>query len=172
MSARPGVRYSNLLRMNDRAARLVRELALEPHPEGGYYRQTFKSRATVTTGGHRGGRAALTAIYFLLVAGEHSRWHRVTSDEIWTHIEGDRIALWTYESHVVRRHDLARIDSGSPVVPVPGGVWQAAEVLGEYALAACFVAPGFEFEDFTLMSDDPEARRTLQREKPESLRLI
>lgn len=166
------MRYSNLFSMNERAARLVRELSLEPHPEGGYYRQTFKSSATVTADGHLGGRAALTAIYFLLVTGEHSRWHRVNSDEIWTHLEGAGIALWSYDGHAVKRNDLAPIDNGSPVVVVPRGIWQAAEVLGEYALAACFVAPGFEFEDFTLMADDPEARRTLQREKPEALRLI
>ena len=158
--------------MNDRAARLVRDLGLEPHPEGGYYRQTFKSRATVTTDAHHRERAALTAIYFLLAAGEHSRWHRVTSDEIWTHLEGATVALWSYDGGGVKRNDLGPIDSGSPVVVVPSSVWQAAEVLGEYALAACFVAPGFEFEDFTLMADDPEARRTLQREKPEALRLI
>jgi predicted cupin superfamily sugar epimerase len=158
--------------MNDRAARLVRDLGLEPHPEGGYYRQTFKSHATVATGGHRGGRAALTAIYFLLVAGDHSRWHRVDSDEIWTHIEGAGIALWTYDGRVVKRNDLAPLDGGSPVVVVPRSIWQAAEVLGEYALAACFVAPGFEFEDFSLMADDSEATRTLQRDDREALRLV
>jgi predicted cupin superfamily sugar epimerase len=158
--------------MNDRAARLVRDLRIEPHPEGGYYRQTFKSSATVTTDGRQVERAALTAIYFLLVAGEHSRWHRVKSDEIWTHIEGAGIALWTYDGGVVKRNHLAPLDGGSPVVVVPHSIWQAAEVLGEYALAACFVAPGFEFEDFRLMADDSEARMTLQRDDREALRLV
>jgi len=120
----------------------------------------------------RPARSALTAIYFLLPRGQINRWHRVRSDEIWTHLEGAAIALWCYDGDVVTRSDLAPLDAGSPVVVVPRGTWQAAEVLGEYALVACFVAPGFEFDDFSLMADDPVVRGTLQLQNPEAMRLI
>ena len=152
--------------MHDRAEHLIAQLRLEPHPEGGCYRQIFKSSA------QRDGRAALTAIYFLLAAGQHSRWHRVASDEIWAHIEGAAIDLWTFDDRAVARETLAPLVDGSPVIVVPRSVWQAAEVRGDYALVACFVAPGFEFEDFTLMADDADARERLRLTDPELLRLV
>jgi predicted cupin superfamily sugar epimerase len=155
--------------MNERARDLVQELGLEPHPEGGFYRQIFKSDAIVNPVDDRDARAALTAIYFLLAAGQHSRWHRVASDEIWTHLEGAPIVLWQFEGHDVEQYELGR---RSPVVVVPRLVWQAAEVLGDYALVACFVAPGFEFSDFSLMSDDANARRSLERMRSDLLRLV
>lgn len=134
-----------------RAAALIRELGLEPHPEGGWYRQTFKSAEMVIRAGDQAQRRALTAIYFLLAEGQRSRWHQVASDEVWTHLEGAPILLSMRSGTEVETKRLAPLtEGGTPFTVVPRLTWQAAEVAGEYALAACFVAPGFEFEDFVL----------------------
>ncbi len=95
-------------------------------------------------------RRALSSIYFLLPAAERSRWHRVLSDEIWTHLEGDPLTLLTFEGEV-RSTTLGPLVRGyDPMHVVQAGVWQAAEVEHGYALVACFVAPGFEFDDFAI----------------------
>src|SRR3954453_22455850 len=101
------------LPMHQPPATIIRELRLEPHPEGGFYRQTFRSDAVVTRGSDR--RSALTAIYFLLVRGAMSRWHRVSSDEVWTHLEGSAVTLWRFDGEDARSETLAPlIDGGSP----------------------------------------------------------
>jgi predicted cupin superfamily sugar epimerase len=143
--------------MNDDAARLIAHLALAPHPEGGFYRETYRSPLTVPT--PRGPRAAHTAIYFLLPAGVFSGLHRVASDEVWHHYQGDPIDLHLLEgegpgarsSFVALGHDHARGERPQHVVPA--GVWQAAVPRGErFALCGCTVAPGFDFADFELPS--------------------
>jgi predicted cupin superfamily sugar epimerase len=159
--------------MHERAAALIRELALQPHPEGGHYRQTFRSPSLVTREADGERRAALTAIYFLLRAGEVSRWHRVASDEIWTHLEGSSIRLWLHDAAGAEAKTLAPLAAGgSPFLVVPAQTWQAAECEGDYALVACFVSPGFEFADFVLMADDSAARDALEAQHPELTRLI
>ena len=128
---------------------LIASLQLVPHPEGGFYRQIYKSPTTVVRGASS--RAALTIIHFLLPAGQVSRWHRVDSDEVWTHLDGEPLRLHRFDGIVASE---AMLDRTSPLQVIPAGQWQAAEPLGAYALVACFVAPGFEFADFTLMSED------------------
>src|SRR5690606_33754515 len=136
-------------------------LGLQPHPEGGWYREVFRANTQVQGDDGRAPRAALTSIYFLLQAGQLSRWHRVLSDELWIHLEGVPVALWTLDASLrtapahVR---LGPIDAHGTRAQhvVPAGQWQAAEPLpahaaGDYSLIACAVAPGFAFEDFTLM---------------------
>jgi uncharacterized protein len=135
--------------------RLVEKLGLQPHPEGGYYRQVYKSSAVV------GDRAAITAIYFLLERGQISRWHRVLSDELWTFLEGAPLTLWMHDGASTTSLTL---DTDSRIVAVPRTVWQAAETTGDYTLVACFVAPGFEFADFVMMLDVPEAQGTVPAE--------
>ena len=137
--------------LDRQAARLVSALRLEPHPEGGFFRETYRSPLKVGTS--RGERAAVTAIHFLLPAGAVSAFHRVLADEIWSHAGGDAIEL-----HVVSpdgRYEFARlgpdVDSEKTHAVVPAGCWQAARQVGaRYALATCVVAPGFEFGDFEL----------------------
>ena len=143
----------------ERAQQLIESLRLEPHPEGGHYSETWRSRLQVTPADGRGARSALTTIYFLLPAGAVSRWHRVRSDETWIHIEGAPLELlkippteWQFDS--VRLGPLAA--GQVPVASVPAGWWQAARSLGTYTLVCCTVGPGFDFEDFELMSDRPE----------------
>ncbi len=150
-----------------RADELVAALRLRPHPEGGHYAEVFRSPHMLTT--TRGQRAALTTIYFLLCAGEFSRWHRVASDEVWCHLEGAPIALHRLDgrTRVVQSVQLARVSAGhAPQHTVAAGCWQAARSLGDYSLAACMVAPGFEFADFELMAPDDPLRAWLAREHP------
>jgi len=142
---------------------LIESLQLVPHPEGGFYRQIYKSPTRVTRGDDA--RAALTIIHFLLPAGEISRWHRVTSDEVWIHLKGEPLRLHRFNGVDA---SAAILDANSPLHVIPAGEWQAAEPLGDYALVACFVAPGFEFADFTLMCDDATAAAKL----PEELRRL
>ena len=144
--------------MCDRARELVRRLDLAPHPEGGFYRELFRSPATVTAA-HGAPRAALTVIHFLLTAGAHSALHRVGADEAWHFVEGAPLELaWVRGDDVLQRVRLGALaDDATPVAVVPAGAWQACRPLGDYALVACDVAPGFEFADFALLRDDAAA---------------
>ena len=139
---------------------MVRRLGLQPHPEGGYYRETFRSPLRLTLPDGRV-RAASTAIHFLLPAGTWSTWHRVLADEVWHHYDGAPGRLYRLGL------DAVRLDRDTPQAIVPAGVWQAAEPEGGAALCGCTVAPGFEFEDFALGSAG-----SLVTEYPDSAALI
>ena len=136
---------------------LVASLSLIPHPEGGFYRETWRAPLVIAGDAlpHGAPRAAQTAIYFLLPAGTFSAIHRVTSDEIWHHYDGDPLELHLWSQDGAHRmellgRELARGERPQHVVPA--GVWQAAVPRGSrYALSGCTVAPGFDFADFTLM---------------------
>jgi uncharacterized protein len=132
------------------AADVIRLLALEPHPEGGHYRETFRDPRTVD------GRALSTAIYFLLARGQRSHWHRIDAVEVWHHYAGAPLALSIFGADgtsVVRLgSDVAAGDR--PQAIVPAGAWQAAESLGAWTLVGCTVAPGFEFMGFELAPRD------------------
>lgn len=129
--------------MHPRAQQLINRLALVPHPEGGWYRQIYKSDARVTRHADGAGRSALTTIYFLLVEGTYSAWHRVSSDEVWHFYEGDALELLTRDS-------VTRLDADHRVHVIRANEWQAARPLGAYALVGCTVGPGFEFDDFEM----------------------
>jgi len=133
------------------AADIVRLLELAPHPEGGHYRQTWRAEA------REGERAVGTAIYYLLEAGEVSRWHRVDADEVWHWYAGDplqlTIASGTERKSFVLGPDLA--SGARPQVLVPKHHWQMAEPLGRWTLAGCTVSPGFLFEGFELAESEP-----------------
>jgi uncharacterized protein len=129
------------------AAEVVRLLDLKPHPEGGHYRETFRDPRKV-----EGGRAASTAIYFLLERGERAQWHRVDATEVWHWYAGAALALQVAEADkrttIRLGPDLASGEQLQGVVPAHA--WQAAESLGEWTLVGCTVAPGFEFAHFEL----------------------
>ena len=159
--------------MNPRAAGLIHALQLLPHPEGGFYRETFRSAARVSPD-QRPDRSALTTIYFLLAAGGFSAWHRVRSDEVWHWYEGEplELLLACADFSVIQRRQLGPVGGGiEPVVTVPANWWQAARPLGAYALCGCTVAPGFEFEDFSFLRDDPAAVDALGIAAPDLLSL-
>jgi predicted cupin superfamily sugar epimerase len=141
--------------LHPRAAALITELGLAPHPEGGFYRETFRSPVQVTPADGRGARAALTHIHFLLPGGAASRWHRVTSDEIWHLFEGGPLELLEMDDacHAFTTRQLGD-DPAQRTHAVIAGHWQAARALGDYALVGCTVAPGFDFADFTMLADE------------------
>ncbi|MEM6382713.1 MAG: cupin domain-containing protein [Pseudomonadota bacterium] len=130
---------------------IVRILDLAPHPEGGFYRETFRDHAQTD------GRSVGTAIYFALGVGDCSAWHRVDAAEIWHWYAGSPLALtMSANGHDAEAHrlgpNLAR--SERPQLVVPAGWWQTAESLGEWTLVGCTVAPGFEFEGFEMAPPD------------------
>ena len=158
-----------------RATDLIELLGLEPHPEGGYYREVFRSGARVVTQDERGPRAALTTIFFLLERDTHSRWHRVLSDEVWHLYEGGPLELLEMDLGCFRfsRRVLgAPTAESSPVHTLAAGKWQAARPLGDYVLVGCTVAPGFEFADFTMLADDPAAAALVRERWPDLADLI
>jgi predicted cupin superfamily sugar epimerase len=161
--------------MTDRAATLVATLGLIPHPEGGYYRELFRSKAAVHTTDGRGPRVALTTIYFLLPAGAVSRWHRVQSDEVWHFYEGASLDLWMVspEADQTSHCRLGPLDGEQrPAWVVPAGWWQAARSTGSYTLVGCTVGPGFDFRDFALAGDQPNAAAALRARHPALAELL
>lgn len=129
------------------AADIIRLLAMQPHPEGGHYVETFRDSNPV------GGRAHSTAIYFLLQAGERSHWHRVDAAEAWHFHAGAPLELQvSADGHEVESVVLGTdLPAGQrPQHVVPAGCWQAARPLGAWTLVGCTVAPGFEFAGFEL----------------------
>jgi hypothetical protein len=139
------------------AAEIMRLLELAPHPEGGFYRETFRDARI------EGGRAVSTAIYFLLPAGQISAWHRVDAAEIWHFYAGAPLALDISVSGETATRRLLGPDLAKgqrPQLVVPADVWQSAASLGAWTLVGCTVAPGFEFSAFTLASPDFDPERS------------
>lgn len=140
----------------------MKPIDLTEHPEGGRFREVYRSPMTVT---HPGGqlRAALTHIYFSLNPGEVSRFHKVTSDEVWNLYQGEglRLHLWdgTQQPPV---SVVLSADANRFCHVIPAGIWQAAEPLSGPVLVGCSVAPGFDFSDFTLLDDHPETAERLR----------
>ncbi|HEY5155140.1 MAG TPA: cupin domain-containing protein [Acidimicrobiales bacterium] len=132
-------------------AEIIDALGLIPHPEGGWYRETWRSAEVDDE------RALGTAIYYLLVAGEHSHWHRVGATETWHHYAGGPLELWISRDGVERELVVLGTDltgGERPQAVVPAGAWQAANPREAFALVGCTVVPGFDFADFELAPPD------------------
>ncbi|PTX45961.1 hypothetical protein IQ03_04189 [Gemmobacter caeni] len=129
------------------AQRLIAALGLEPHPEGGWYRQTWVDDSS-------SGRPSGTAIHFLLQADERSHWHRVDAAEIWHWHAGAPLILSLAETTEGPARDIRLgpdvLAGEAPQVIVPAHHWQAAAPTGDWTLVSCTVSPGFRFEGFTL----------------------
>jgi uncharacterized protein len=146
------------------AAEIIDLLGLIPHPEGGWYRETW--RATPITGSPEspespGERAAGTAIYFLLIAGEVSHWHRVDAAETWHFYAGAPLEVWISTDGEDRELHLLGLDlmgGERPQVVVPPGAWQSASTRGDFTLVGCTVVPGFTFDAFELAPEGWEPR--------------
>ncbi|MBM9465626.1 cupin domain-containing protein [Aeromicrobium sp. YIM 150415] len=135
--------------MTDRPAR-ARELGLEPHPEGGWFRQTWRSEVEVTVSDGRV-RPTATLIWFLLPPGESSAWHRVASDEIWLAHDGIVELQFGGDGDQPVAGEVARVSTSEDTqVLVPAGVWQRTLPGTTEALVSCLVSPGFDFDDFEL----------------------
>ncbi len=136
------------------AEEIIRLLKLQPHPEGGWYREMFRDTETDETG-----RARCTLIYFLLAKGQTSAWHRVDATEIWLWHAGAPLGLFiaddphsAYETITLGANLVA---GEQPQGVVPTRAWQAARSLGDWTLVSCAVAPGFRFEGFEMIDKRP-----------------
>ncbi|MGA9599760.1 MAG: cupin domain-containing protein [Methylocystis sp.] len=130
------------------AEEVIRGLSLAPHPEGGFFRETFRDKTTAN-----GERAASTAIYYLLPQGEISQWHRVDAAEIWHFYAGALLELSLSEDGLEASRQRLGNDLSlgeRPQLVAPAGWWQSARSLGAWTLVGCTVAPGFEFSRFEL----------------------
>lgn len=129
---------------------LIARLGLEPHPEGNWYRQTFRDASG-------GGRGHSTAIYYLMAHGHRSHWHRVDAAEVWHYYAGAHAQVsLSADGKSVEHQKLGPnvFEDESPQVIVPAGCWQSAETLGDWTLVGCTVAPGFDFSGFELAAAD------------------
>ncbi len=132
------------------AADIIAKLDLKPHPEGGHFRETFRDTHAVN------GRAASTAILYLLARGERAHWHRVDAVEVWHYYAGAALKLEIVDGS---KEEIVRlggdISAGEiPQVTIPARAWQAAESFGDWSLVGCTVAPGFSFDGFELAPAD------------------
>ena len=145
----------------------IASLQLIPHPEGGFYRETYRSPVTIALPTFNGARVVSTAIYFLLPAGNVSAFHRIKSDEIWHFYAGQPLTI-----HLITADgapaDLT-VGSDQPQAVVPAGCWFGATIEQGYALVGCTVAPGFDFCDFemaersALLGMYPQHRTLIER---------
>lgn len=130
------------------ASAIIEHLDLRPHPEGGWYRETWAEHVPTGT------RPSGTAIYYLLEAGQHSHWHRIDATEIWHFYAGDPLLLSVSETEAGPAHDLTLgpdlLNGQLPQLIVPPWHWQTARPLGDWALVGCTVSPGFSFAGFEL----------------------
>jgi predicted cupin superfamily sugar epimerase len=154
--------------------KLINHYQLLPHPEGGYYKETYRSAANIHQAAlpeqFSGARSISTAIYFLLLKDLFSAFHRIKSDECWHFYEGD--SLHVHVLHLNGEYELIKMgrDSANGEVYqaiVPAGAWFASESMGEYSFVGCTVAPGFDFNDFELAFADK-----LKTEYPKNTELI
>ncbi len=148
---------------------LIGKYRLTPHPEGGHYRELYRSAEKVQLADGRV-RSAITAIHFLLGSGDVSRWHRVGSDELWHFCEGSPLELHQI-SRDLSEHAVHELDprKGRHFAVIPAGCWQAARSTGGFTLVSCTVGPGFDFSDFRLLSDEHEIRRDMLMRFPDAI---
>jgi predicted cupin superfamily sugar epimerase len=152
--------------ISDTAAALIAQLGLEPHPEGGNYRQTYRQEPKDGARGHA------SLIYYLLQAGEVSRWHRVNdADEIWLFHAGSPLELLLAQEGGERAEHRLGTDVANgeqPQILIPARVWQSARSLGLYTLVGCMVAPAFDFAGFEMapLGWSPSGRAELSRSQP------
>jgi predicted cupin superfamily sugar epimerase len=141
-----------MMELPKRAQELIDQLGLLPHPEGGFYKETYRSETTI----QGSERQLMTSIYFLLTGENYSRFHRITSDETWYFHEGNTLLVHTIESekHTAHHLGLANEAGEQPFLVVKGGTIFGSEVKDRegYALVSCAVAPGFDFADFELFT--------------------
>jgi predicted cupin superfamily sugar epimerase len=135
-----------------RVTHLLEQLSLAPHPEGGFYRETFRDPRTDANG-----RSVSTLIYFLLGVGDVSAWHRVDAAEVWHYYAGAPLVITISPNgnDAAAAHLGPDLRTGQrPQIVVPAGHWQTATSLGEWTLVGCTVAPAFDFAGFELAAPD------------------
>lgn len=144
---------------SERIVELVEKLELKPHPEGGFYKETYRSDGVIPKSEleskFSGDRSYCTGIYFLLTDSAFSAFHKINQDEMWHFYEGDplRVHMIDPDGNYSFQDIGLNLDNGEiPQFTVPAGVWFASEVAegGTYSLVGCTVSPGFDFDDFEL----------------------
>ena len=150
---------------------LIETYGLAPHPEGGFYKEIYRSDLQLNSPAVKAERAAATHILYLLLKGQVSRFHCVKHDEIWHYYQGAPLRLITMDSNLVEDHQIGG-KGFSLVSVVPGGCYQAAESTGDFTLVGCTVAPGFDFDDFDFLSNDLFAARQLLKMRPDLERFV
>ncbi len=143
---------------------LIKKYDLAAHPEGGYYKEIFRSKTILSSPVHSRQRNAATHIYFLLGRGDISRFHKVLHDEIWNFYEGAPLKLICFDGKKVTENIMGP-GCNSYTAIVNGGVYQAAVSTGDYSLVGCTVAPGFDFNDFSFLKDSPRDLEPFTRVK-------
>ena len=135
----------------------IDRLGLLPHPEGGYYKETYRSTEEVISNAlpsrFPGNRALSTAIYFLLEKGNFSAFHRIKSDEIWHFYDGNPILIHAIDANGnLTTYKLGNLHGEGvfPQITIPANTWFASETTGDFSLAGCTVSPGFDFNDFEM----------------------
>jgi predicted cupin superfamily sugar epimerase len=150
----------------------MRATGLQAHPEGGRFREVFRSARTVFTPDGTA-RSAMTHIYFSLGPGEVSTFHKVLSDEIWNLYQGPGLDLHVWDGSAAPPQRITLSAAGNCFCHVvPAGMWQAAQPIDDTVLVGCSVAPGFEFSDFQLMAADSADAKRLVALSPEMARYI
>ena len=134
--------------------KLIEKYNLQKHPEGGFFRETYRSTMELSSPVNREHRNAITDIYFLLSQGAVSRFHKVIHDEIWHFYEGAPLTLIIFDGENIVERCIGPDSKDGYKAVVPGGLWQSAVSTGEYSLVGCTVAPGFDFTDFSFLADD------------------
>lgn len=135
----------------------IKKLNLLPHPEGGFFKESYRSDELISSEAlpnrYNSARTFSTQIYFMLVKGNHSSFHRIESDETWHFYDGSPVTIWLLsEEGGLMEVRLGLDENSDPQFTVPKGCWFAAEVVGDgdFSLVGCSVAPGFDFADFEM----------------------
>ena len=137
--------------MNKDATRWIAKLKLKKHPEGGYFRETYRSGQALHMSGYDGARSLYSAIYYLLARDQKSAFHRLKSDEIWHHYAGGTLLLLVIKEGRLSRLNLGSVGKAIPQILIEKGCWVAASISsGHYCLVGCTVSPAFDFRDWEL----------------------
>ena len=162
--------------MHNRALQLIDELGLAQHPEGGYYKEIYRSEIEVLSDKLKDKRPAITDIYFLLVKGQNSKFHSVVHDEIWHFYEGDPLKLHITDPHGnnYRSSLIGGISNqleGYKTI-IKGDNWQAAQTMGDYSLVGCTVGAGFDFNDFKMLDKNSDIADNIVKSHPDIEKFI
>jgi len=156
--------------MESNAAYWINKLNLQPHPEGGFYKEVFRSEIEVRAAYSDKLKQAITSIYYLLEGNDYSGFHRLKSDEIWYFHKGSLLHIHVLtNAGLLQSIELSDLETGSLSVVIPAGLWFAAEIPSKqgFCLASCAVAPGFDFSEFEMAEKD-----TLCQDYPQYAGLI
>jgi uncharacterized protein len=152
--------------LNKEAARWIKKLQLQKHPEGGYFRETYSSDITIDVPGHDGPRQISTAIYYMLVGDEFSAFHRIRSDETWHHYAGSSLTLYAIMDSKLSKIKMGKGKGEAPQFTIRANTWFAASLKDRsYCLLGCTVSPGFDYRDWELGRRDELVRMYPQHKK-------